>query len=428
MFNTLFRDEAFSSSQRDMLGRVSLRVPRLGWLFFVLGILVVTVAICLLLLGHFTRHERAAGAIVPQGGVLTMTSSQAGVVWRVFVKENQVVKAGQPLMEISVAQIGARTGNAQDSIAGHLVSKIKGLNNDLAAQDDFAKIERDELVSHLKSLRQQLAQIKEQVTIQRQRSIEEQSLYEEWKRVEVTGVVSRAQLLSQHDQALQSLAQVSSLRMQEMDIRHQAQQISESLYRLPIDMSAKRNAVQRQIDDAAREQVENEAHRSILITAPTAGVVTNVLANEGQTLDARQSVLTVLQENAILKAELWVPTSAIGFIREGQSVVLRYHAFPYQSFGEYRGRVSVVSRSAVLPTEVGKITGHTPDQPSYRVEVTLDRQDVNAFGKRQKLKPGMELDADILLKRQSLISWMFEPIHAMLSSTATDQSTVGAMP
>jgi membrane fusion protein len=244
----------------------------------------------------------------------------------------------------------------------------------------------------------------------------------------LTGVVSRAQLLNQHDQALQSLAQVASLKAQEMDLKRQVQQIKESVERLPIETAIKRNQTQRQVDDVAQAQVENEARRSIMITAPCAGVVTNVLVNEGQALDARQSVVTVLQRHVVLQAELWMSTSAIGFVHEGQLVILRYRAFPYQKFGEYYGRVNEVSRSAVFPNEVSKITGRISDQSSYRVEVTLDSQDVDIYGKRERLKPGMELEADVLLERQRLIAWMFEPLFAVSGGTSLEKTTGRAQP
>jgi membrane fusion protein len=166
MFNTLFRDEALSSTRREILGEVSFQAPRLGWLFFLLGIFVTVAAICILCFGRYTRRERVEGTLVPHGGILTMTSSEAGIVWRVFVKENQSVRAGQPLVEISVAQIGARTGNAQASIAEHLSSKLNGLSDDLASQQRAANIEREGLLSRLELLRSQALQVEEQVAIQ----------------------------------------------------------------------------------------------------------------------------------------------------------------------------------------------------------------------------------------------------------------------
>jgi membrane fusion protein len=49
-------------------------------------------------------------------------------------------------------------------------------------------------------------------------------------------------------------------------------------------------------------------------------------------------------------------------------------------------------------------------EPAYRVTVALDREDIDAFGKRIPLQPDMLLKADILLEKRSLISWLTSPL------------------
>ncbi|EQD59012.1 secretion protein HlyD family protein, partial [mine drainage metagenome] len=111
------------------------------------------------------------------------------------------------------------------------------------------------------------------------------------------------------------------------------------------------------------------------------------------------------------EAQLLVPSQAIGFVRSGQRVVLRYQAFPYQKFGLHEGIVTQVSRSALSPQEVSGLMGQQVTVPLYRVMVRLDQQTVNAYGKPVGLLPGMTLQADILLDRRRLIDWVLEPLY-----------------
>jgi membrane fusion protein len=113
-----------------------------------------------------------------------------------------------------------------------------------------------------------------------------------------------------------------------------------------------------------------------------------------------------------------VPSRAIGFIEPGSRVVLRYQAFAYQKFGQQYGRVADVSRSALTPTEVNALVGQQPREPVYQVKVTLDSQQVLAYGKPEPVKPGMALDADILMERRRLIEWVFEPLYGMAQRMA----------
>ena len=100
---------------------------------------------------------------------------------------------------------------------------------------------------------------------------------------------------------------------------------------------------------------------------------------------------------------MFATSKAVGFIRPGQRVLLRYQAYPYQKFGHYRGSIESVSRSALSPTEVPtQLAGLTSllgtNEPIYRIVVRIERQSVNAYGVEQALQPGMQLESDVLLE------------------------------
>jgi membrane fusion protein len=116
----------------------------------------------------------------------------------------------------------------------------------------------------------------------------------------------------------------------------------------------------------------------------------------------------LLPADARLRAHLYAPSSAVGFLRADQPVLLRYQAFPYQKFGHHKGQVLQVSRTPLSAGELGLAPGGA--EPMYRVTVTLERQTVDAYGQAQPLAAGMQLEADVLLDRRRLIEWIFEPV------------------
>ena len=118
-----------------------------------------------------------------------------------------------------------------------------------------------------------------------------------------------------------------------------------------------------------------------------------------------------------------MPSSAIGFIRPGQPVLLRYQAFPYQKFGHYQGEVASVARSALTQDELarrssGRSTDQHADQPVYPVTVRLQSQTATAYGQPIALQPGMQLEADILIERRRLIEWVLEPLFTVTGGWA----------
>ena len=122
---------------------------------------------------------------------------------------------------------------------------------------------------------------------------------------------------------------------------------------------------------------------------------------------------------ATLEAHLYSPSRAVGFLRPGQHVLLRYEAYPYQKFGHYEGVVASISRSAVNPGElppqvvaVGGMTG-SATEPVYLITVQLARQTVTAYGRQVDLQPGMRLEADIALETRRLYEWVLDPLYTV---------------
>jgi membrane fusion protein len=138
-------------------------------------------------------------------------------------------------------------------------------------------------------------------------------------------------------------------------------------------------------------------------------VLAGVLVQAGQSVVAGATLANVLPAQAQLQAHLYAPSSAVGFVREHQPVLLRYQAFPFQKFGHQAGHVVDVSRAPIAPAELAGIRpGST--EPLYRITVALERQDMPAYGRAVPLAPGMQLEADVLLDRRRIIEWIFEPV------------------
>src|SRR3546814_4448562 len=107
-----------------------------------------------------------------------------------------------------------------------------------------------------------------------------------------------------------------------------------------------------------------------MIKAPAAGLIANRSITLGQAVQAGQPLLSILPQGATLQAQLLVPSRAIGFIAPGDTVLLRYQAFPYQKFGHHRGKVVRISRSALSTGEIAVLAGsNQATEPLYRVLV-----------------------------------------------------------
>jgi len=130
-----------------------------------------------------------------------------------------------------------------------------------------------------------------------------------------------------------------------------------------------------------------------------------------QSANPRHPLVSIIPMGGHLQAQLYVPSSAIGFVKAGLPVKLRYNAFPYQRFGSHKGVVVQVAHSILTPNEVpATIQLH---EPVYRVTSSLVHPYVKAYGKRLNLTPGMLLKADIILDQRPLYQWLFKPLYSL---------------
>jgi membrane fusion protein len=125
--------------------------------------------------------------------------------------------------------------------------------------------------------------------------------------------------------------------------------------------------------------------------------------------------------NGKLNAHFYVDSSAIGFIDKGESVVMRYAAFPFQRFGLYRGSVTEVTRA---PIQAGTDDSISPavepkTKPSvalYRIVVDPDVAYVEANGEHRPLEAGMKVEADIAIETRPLYHYIFDPLKHLQHS------------
>lgn len=415
-----FREEVLRARRDAWLVPVRLQAPKFGWPFFVVALTLVAIVLGLLCFGSFTRHEAVNGALVPDRGLLTLTPLSAGIVSKAFVTEGAAVLAGDPMLEISGEQDSTSLGDTQASVISQLEIKRGRLNADLQAQDQLYDAQQRDLRRRITLLQAQMDNTAEQIRLQRQRAESALRLYEQWVSAAEKGILTKVQLLQQQDIAIQNQGQLKELQKRALDLRVEHSQLQSQLEQNPATLEGKRNEIARQIADVAQSLSESEARRSVILRAPTDGIVGNLLVHAGQPVTAQQPLVTLLPKDIRLRAELWVPSKAVGFVTRGDRVLLRYQAFPYQKFGRQAGRVVEVSRSAVTSKELSSLLGQQIDDARYRVVVELETQHILANGRKELLRPGMVLDADILLENRRLIEWMFEPFYEMTSRLSTD--------
>ena len=113
--------------------------------------------------------------------------------------------------------------------------------------------------------------------------------------------------------------------------------------------------LERDLAQANRDAAEQDAEQRLVVRAPQSGTVSTLLAEPGQSVSPASALATLVPEGAVLQAQLFAPSSAIGFVQPGQAVRLRFEAFPYQKFGQQPARVLQVSRTPLAASELAAL-------------------------------------------------------------------------
>ncbi|WP_431290231.1 HlyD family secretion protein [Burkholderia cepacia] len=395
------------------MGTVSLYSPPWRWLTIGVATALTLVVVAFFVFGSYTKRERVAGQLLPAQGLLTVAPPLTGTVTGLRVREGQTVAAGAELLAIS-AEVATELGGTRETVARQLKFQRSRLETDLTSQSQLSREAQRGLRTREAALDDQLTQIARQHA-QRLRQAElAQRQLDKLQSMRAQGYASNSQVEQQEGVLLDAQARLQELARQRLEVGQQLDQTRQQLRELPLTTRNQQNDIERKLADVEQSIAENEARRTVILRAPQASVVAALLAKPGQIVNAGQSAVSLLPQGAPLEAQLMVPSRAIGFVRTGARVVLRYEAYPFQKFGQQFGHVTEVSRTALSPQEVANLTGraNVPEQ-LYRVVVALDRQDIVAYGKHEALRPGMALEADVLIDRRRLVEWVLEPLYAL---------------
>jgi membrane fusion protein len=412
MTKQLFRQEAIDAQREKFFGETTITRPLSMWVLTLLAIGAAALMIVVAVWGQYTRRERVEGYLALDVGAARVLFPDAGRLAELMVKEGQEVKAGAPLARISYER-ATQTSATAALVTGELNQRRTLLEKEQSQLRELGDQQVQQLRRKIVDIQNEIAQIDRESKLQDQRIA---SAKEQAKRFSdlakdkfVSDVVARQKLDEVTDQELR----LQTLKRQRIALERDLGNARLEEPAITLRARASVDQLARQLSELQQTQVTEEAKKETVISAPISGTVTNIAVSQGQSVAADSLFATVLPVGSVLHAEMLVPTRAIGFVSKGKEVVMRYEAFPFERFGQYRGVVSDVSQTVWSAGE--RVGPTTTREPVYRVAVTLERQAVSALGQEFPLRSGMLVNADILLEKRSVMEWIFEPVMQLRS-------------
>jgi len=407
----LFRQEAIDAQREKLLGEVSLARPVPLWIFTALAVGFAVTLVAFSIWGEYARRERVDGFLALDTGAARILAPEAGTVADLLAKEGDEVEAGQPLIRLSFER-----GTASGVTSGELVQReISERQLVLEREQQQIRLlgqqQADALRRKIADLERELAQFEVEIKAQQSRLASSRNEFQRAEELYKEKFYSESKLIEFRNNVLDQQVKVETLKRQRAGVERELSAARAEEPSIALKTQTALEQIRRQASELQQGSVQEEAKRENVIRAPVAGVLTNIAAARGETVAESAPLAVVVPKGSGLHAQLLVPTRAIGFVAPGQQVVLRYDAFPFQRFGQYRGTVERVSRTVWSPGE--KVGQLVVKEPVYRVDVRLDAQYVAVGDQKLPLRSGMMVNADILQEKRRVWEWVFEPVLSL---------------
>lgn len=406
----LFRQEALDHKRDTWLGEILLSRPTSFGMLTVMFLVVAVSILSYLVWGEYTKKARASGYLVPANGLIKIYPQQPGAVLALRVSEGQLVKKGDLLAIITTERTSIQ-GDTQIEIAKQLGLRRNSLLNEETKTHQMYVEQIASAKKRLVHLTQERDQLSRAAQTQEQRVGLSEVVVERNTQLFKEKFVSELALQDKRADLLDQQNRLHDLRRSKIANERDAVALQADINNFPMREQNEIAAMERSIAEITATGLENEARRESYLLAPQDGLITALQADQGKQVSPMQPLMSLIPSGTRLQADLYIPSRSVGFVRVGNSAQLQYQAFPYQKFGSHVGQVIKVSRTAV-PAQELPFPAPTTDV-YYVVTISPEQDHVLAYGRKESLQTGMQVDADIWLDRRTLLEWILEPLYSV---------------
>ncbi len=407
MTTSLFRQEAIDAKRDRLSGAVIAATPPRSAVYLGLLLLFVAMIAGLLTFGQYPVRAQVRGIVAFDQGIARVFPNTAGEIRIIHVREGTRVRAGTPLVTLSLAQgDGGLAPQITEMVAQDRQLEQQQQLGDRMVAEEVAGLERQQanLAAAIASLERQRTLAESQVRLAEAETRRAAALAREGAGSQRQVEESRAQLLARRAEVESLTERIIAQQGSLQTARTQASERRIEADRTRSQLAGQRSALAEQRSALARQDV-------IVLTAPVDGVVGQLSAQPGQRAIPDAPLLAIVPEASRMEVWLYAPSRSAGLIQPGQEVTLLLDGFPHQSYGAGRGRIAHVDSVAVDPATLGKDIA--AEEPLFRVRVAIDELP-EAARAQGRLRAGMTLTGNVILARRKLWEMLFNPFVAAL--------------
>ncbi len=409
--NELFRKEAIayrlnrkrSEDQLPMSSKFGLTLWSLIGLLILLFLLMLTV--------QYRETDSARGRLVASEAEQKLVAPKAGILDQILVSSGDKVSAGQIVAKVSIGLYGPE---GQLLILGErkfIEEKLQGLRDQKQLLEERHRIKIKNLqtriseqTGYIELASSQRDSLENQLTISQELLAATQSLLQ-------SESISEAHYKQQE---LEHLYLVRNLTLAEEKFQNSKAKLTELQNQIEADkveQALSDSQLSQSITSLAQQLDVNQKSQHVSVIAARDGYVSTIALEEGEAVLPGQTILYLQASQQSLLAEVFVPSSIVARLYEGQQTLLRYDAFDFHTYGRYPATIEHIGRSALDPRE-HLLPFPNRGEPMFPVRLKIQRHYVEGLD-IFPLQAGLLLEADFVMEKMSLMQFMFKPVMSL---------------
>ncbi|HDZ2610855.1 TPA: HlyD family secretion protein [Klebsiella pneumoniae] len=423
MNNKLYRTEAIEYKRHHWRGKALLLAGLPAWLIVLLSTLFLIALIVAVIFCKFTQRIDVKGEVITLPHSINVFSPQQGFIIKQYVKIGDLVEKNQPLYEIDVSRntssgnvsaaqvesINEKIYNSEEIIKKLVHNKKQTLN----ALNEQLKTSTDSLKVTIRMLQNTQAGLK--------KMHDNLASYDKYLS---DGLITKDQYNYQHSLYFQQQSAYQYLVSQKMQLESQITQLNSDKVTKAADFDNQISSQYNQTNDYKNQLIESNANGNLIVKATADGRIESLSATQGQTVDNGSSLAQIKPiGNVEYYLILWLPNNSIPYLKIGDSINIRYDAFPADKFGQFPGEIISISSMPASRQEMSEYTnvnnGSTQQELAlYKAIVKIKDKEFSYKGKTLSLSNGLKAQAVVFLEERPLYMWMFTPIYKISQSVS----------
>lgn len=386
--------------------------------------------------------SRAQGILVPENNVFPIHQREPGKVVKVFVKDGDLVKKGDPLIYFDETIASSEYVQKKENLEHLMIEKERILflleaimhekttpsshlsffkdrikkmhpNKKTDTYEDRFFHEFNAYIAQKKSLEAKKSQVSSEInrSIEAIESLskdldlhqEELSIYTD---LNSKGTISKrdylvaqrqfSQTKNKRDEAYKNLSKSQDLFEEaKQNLIHLTASFKESW---KTQLSSIEANIKELENIVSRQKTRKDWHT---VTAPEEGWVANLNVHSGSHVAPSDRLMELVprQDNLVLECQL--NTKDIPFVKKGMKALVRVHGYDYTRYGTLEGTVDNISANMS--------TDHNIVHPYYKVHVRLNTNYLN--DPSIPLYVGMGAEAHVVTGKRTIFSYLINPIR-----------------